>query len=123
MNNLTICSLNVRGLANDRKFRETWQWLRNKKCSVYFLQETHSTESRASFWRNEWGYEAVFSSCTSARAGVSILFNKNVCFQVLKQHSDPHGRFIVIDVSSNEKVIMLVNLYAPNHDDPEFFKK
>ena len=42
---------------------------------------------------------------------------------MLKQHSDPHGRFIVIDISSNEKVITLVNLYAPNHDDPDLFQK
>ena len=86
-------------------------------------KSAHYTESSANFWRIEWGYEAVFSSCTSARAGACILFNNNFCFQVLKQHSDPHGRFIVIDISSNEKVITLVNLYAPNHDDPDLFQK
>ena len=42
---------------------------------------------------------------------------------MLKRHSDPHRRFIVIDISSNEKVTTLVNLYVPNHDDPDFFKK
>ena len=32
--NLVICSLNVRGLSNEIKRRETFNWLRNKKCTV-----------------------------------------------------------------------------------------
>ena len=37
---LRICSLNVRGLGERLKRRETFNWLRAKKFSIYLLQET-----------------------------------------------------------------------------------
>ena len=37
VDNLTIRSLNVRGLSNDVKRRETFNRLKNKKHSVYFF--------------------------------------------------------------------------------------
>ena len=41
---MVICSLNVRGLSNNTKRRETFLWLNKKKFSIYFLQEVHSTK-------------------------------------------------------------------------------
>ena len=33
------------------------------------------------YWRAEWGYQALFSCCSSTKAGVAILFNNNFSFQ------------------------------------------
>ena len=41
---LTIVSLNVRGLRDNTKRREMFNWLRAKHFSVYMLQEVHCTE-------------------------------------------------------------------------------
>ena len=71
-------------------------------------------------WRAEWGYQALFSCCSSTKAGVAILFNNNFSFQVTRTYSDPNGRFIIFDVSTNGKCITLANVYAPNVDDPNF---
>ena len=60
-----------------------------KKYSVYFIQEMHCTENNKNDWRAEWGYQALFSCCTSKKAGVAILFNNNVTFQISKTYSDP----------------------------------
>ena len=123
MTEFTICSLNVRGLVDGTKCRETFRWLRNKKYSVYFLQEVHSTEQTSKLWTNEWGYNAIFSNCTSSKAGVCILFNNNFSFHILKQRSDPDGRFAIVDIKTNEKILTLINIYAPNKDDPDFIQK
>ena len=48
VDNLVICSLNVRGLSNEIKRRETFNW--NKKYSVYFLQEVHSSKEIEKLW-------------------------------------------------------------------------
>ena len=42
-------------------------------------------------WRAEWGYQALFSCCSSNKAGVAILFNNNFSFQLSKAHIDPKG--------------------------------
>ena len=119
---MTICSLNVRGLSNDKKRRETFLWLKKKQISIYFLQETHSTNESGIYWRSEWGYSTIFTEFSSSKAGVGILFSNNFQFNILKCYTDPEGRFIIVDVETEEKILTLVNIYAPNRDDPIFFR-
>ena len=40
---------------------------------------------------------------------------------IFKVFSDPSGRFIICDIKSEEKLLTLVNIYAPNDDDPSFY--
>ena len=119
---LVICSLNVRGLANNIKRRETFRWLKLKKYAIYFLQEVHCTKEKEISWTSEWGFSAIFSSFSSASVGTCILFNNNFEHKILKQFSDPEGRFVIVDIKMEEKILTLVNLYAPNDDNPTFFK-
>jgi len=113
VDNLAICSLNVRGLSNDVKRRETLNWLRNKKNTVYFLKEVHSSNETEKLWLAEWGYISLFSSLSSSRAGVCILFNNNFAFEILKYYSDAEGRFITADIKTQDKIITLQS-YAPH---------
>jgi len=94
-----------------------------KKFSIFVLQEIHCTKEKEPLWSSEWGSSAFFSSLSSASAGVRLLFNNNFEFEVMRQFSDPEGRFIIIDIKKENKIITLVNIYAPNDDNPAFFKK
>lgn len=118
---LTIASLNVRGLRDKGKRREVFNWLRTKKFSIYLLQEVHCTEDTNHVWSAEWGYQTIFSTYKSNKAGVCILFNNNFDFQIEKAYIDPQGRFIVCDIQTNGKSLTLANIYAPNDDNPAFF--
>ena len=84
--------------------------------------KVHCSKDKDVIWSAEWGYTAVtaiFSSLSSASSGVSILLfiNNNFAFQLLKIFSDPNGRFLII-----VKTLTLVNIYAPNKNDPSFFE-
>ena len=120
-NDLKIVSLNVRGLGNNAKRKEVFNWLRMKKQSIYMLQEVHCSEGSMDIWTCEWGYKALFSGCTSSKAGVCILFNNNFNLQIHKVFSDPNGRFIICDIVAESKRLTVANIYAPNEDDPNFF--
>ena len=122
MSNITVSSLNVRGLGNNEKRREVFQWLRKKNFSIYMLQEAHCTERSSGTWAAEWGYTAFFSGLASNKAGVAILLNNNFTFNVLKQICDKEGRYIIIDLEVDELTLAICNIYAPNKDDPNFFQ-
>ena len=107
MSNITISSLNVRGLGNIEKRRETFQWLKKKKISIYMLQEVHCTERSFDTWAAEWGYRAFFSGIASNKAGVAILFNNNFTFNVLRQICDKEGRYIIIDLEVGELILTI----------------
>ena len=117
---LKICSLNVRGLGERLKRRETFNRLRAKKFSIYLLQETHCSENTTKTWASEWGYKTLFSSSSSASGGVAILFNNNFAFQLERSYSDPKRIFIICDIKTNEKLFTLATIYAPNGDDLVF---
>ena len=102
---LIICSLNVRGLSNNLKRRETFRWLRMKKFGIFFLQEVHCTKEKERLWSSEWGFSAIFSSVCSSSAGVCILFSNNFQFEIQKQFSDLDGRFILVDLKLENKSI------------------
>ena len=118
---LVICTLNVRGLSNSLKRRETFRWLKMKKYGIFFLQEVHCTKKKESLWMSEWGFTALFSSFSSASTGVCILFNNNFQFEIIRQFSHQEGRYIIIDMKI-DKILTLVNIYAPNNDNPTFFQ-
>ena len=50
------------------------------------------------------------------------MFNNNFQFQIIRQYSDQEGRFNTIDMKIDNKILTLVNIYAPNNDNPTFFQ-
>lgn len=86
------------------------------------LQEVYYTENNVHLWTAEWGYKALFSCCSSNKAGTLILFNNNFDLQINKTRSDPNGRFVMCDIITNGTSFTLCNLYVPNEDKPEFFR-
>ena len=118
---LTIGSINARGLGDRSKRREFFNWLRKKQMAMYFIQEAHCTENNMHDWRAEWDYRALFSCCSSQKAGVIILFNNTFTFQISRTYCDPGGRYIICDLITNGKQLALANIYALNNDDPTFF--
>ena len=69
MTELKICALNVKGQRDKPKRYELFLLLREKKISLYFLQETHSTVNDFKFWNNGWGAKAIWSYGSSNSKG------------------------------------------------------
>ena len=70
-------------------------------------------------WRAEWKYQALFSCCTGRKVDVIILFKNNFAFHISRTYCG--GSFIVCDITTNGKQLTLINVYAPNDDNPTFF--
>ena len=69
-----------------------------------------------------WHECYINGSKTNSR-GVAILLNNNFEFKVSKVIKDDDANFLQLLVSCNELNINLINIYAPNNDQPEFFTK
>ena len=108
--------------AEALKRREIFRCLRMKKFAVYFLQEVHCTKDKEPLWSSEWGFPAIFTNFSCTSSGVCILFNNNFQFEIMTQFADPNGRFIIVDVKMVNRIMTLVNICAPNDDNPAFFK-
>lgn len=121
MDVVEILSLNTNGLADDKKRRDVLYWLKKGKASIILLQETHSKAENEKDWKKQWDGNIIFSHGESNSRGVCILFKDNLDIIIKKEIIDKEGRYIILDVVMNEKQMTLVNIYAPNKDDPDFF--
>ena len=112
-----IVSLNVRVVSNLKKnapfshgVAETMQ------MRFFFLQVMHSNKATGNQWQREWGGRMLFSHGSPNSCGTAILINNKANCTVLCTVLDPLGRFIISKVKVDDKVYVLVNIYAPNKD-------
>ena len=120
---IQICSLNVRGLGEQTKRREIFNWLRTKNFHFHAARIPLCKRKYSHLlYLAEWGYQGLFSCCSGSKAGVSILFNNNVKLQIQKTFCDPGRRFIICDIKMEQMSLTLANIYAPNKDDSLFLK-
>ena len=52
-NTLSILSLNINGLSENKKRNELFEKIINKKLDITLLQETHSTKQTTETWQKE----------------------------------------------------------------------
>ena len=121
-NCLRVCSLNVRGIADAKKRKDLYSWLRNKQYNIYCLQDIHCGPKFQDQFRNDWGSDVFFSCKTSNARGVAILFNNNFEYSISGQVGDEDGNCLGLKVQTENHEFALVTIYGPNRDDPDFYK-
>lgn len=113
--NLSILSLNVRGLREQTKRMSIFSYLKDQKANVYFLQETYSELADENVWKNEWGGKVFFSHGTNHSKGVCILISPSTNYQIDYSYANTSGRIILITLVLGLQKVSLCNIYAPNN--------
>ena len=119
--NLTIASINCRGLNDHIKRKHLFEVLGNSNYSVIFLQETHLEPSDHVTVRNEWKNGPLFiNSVFGKKAGTAVLVN-SFQIKILGQIvCDGQGRTIAFDIELEDKRFHLVNTYFPDKSTDRF---
>uniref|UniRef100_A0A669BRS1 Reverse transcriptase domain-containing protein n=1 Tax=Oreochromis niloticus TaxID=8128 RepID=A0A669BRS1_ORENI len=113
-------SWNVKGLNNPVKRSKIFSHLKRLNPDIVFLQETHLQDTHHCKLRYSWVGETFHSTFNSKARGVAILISKKVDFMVSKTIEDKNGRFLIIAGKLFHTPVLLVNIYAPNFDNPDF---
>ena len=122
MGDTIITSLNTRGLREQQSRKELFYWLTQQNTDITCLQETHSTIEDETTWKLQTNGEIYFSHGTSQSRGTCIIVNKKHIDNVKPVYTDDDGRVCIVQFSKNDKTFLIVNIYAPNVDDPTFFE-
>ena len=75
------------------------------------------------YFHAELWYICHFASYSSQSRGVAILFNNNFEFKVKKVYKDTGGNFMFISLTAMRRDLLLVNVFSPKGDSPEFYAR
>ena len=111
---LKVASLNVRGLRDKAKQRELFNFLKIQDLDIVCLQETHSTVNDEKNWNQLWGAQIHFSHGDTQSKGTAILCNpkKQGQIKLNKIMNDSEGRYLMVEIESEENKMVLVNIYG-----------
>ena len=119
---LKIADMNVRGLGEVLKHRKVFNFFCQSEYEIIFLQETHSMEKDKELWVKQWAAGPIFfAHGTSNSRGVCVLFKEHSSLKVTPMEVDPEGRYLILEIETHEIQFNLINVYAPNTDEPSFF--
>ena len=121
-----ICLLNVKGLGNKHKHNMIFQWIKDNKVDICFIQEAHYTKASKEIWDKDWEVDIFFSGNSSKSAGVGIILKDSPNIKANNMTEILEGRilsFLALDIVIKEIEITLLNIYGPNSDNTAFFQK
>lgn len=117
-----IISMNVQGLGDKVKRKDVLNFLKSKKYSICFLQDTHFDRKEENYIRSQWGFDCYFSFYNTQSRGVAILVNNNFEFKFKSIEQDCNGNLLILNCNIGEKNVVLAAIYGPNRDSPEFYE-
>ena len=110
---ISIASLNVRGLNDKNKRNTVYTWLKEKKYDICFLQETYCSVDAKTQFSKHWKGDIIHSVSDSVHSrGVCILLNSNLHYKIICCHSDNEGRIVLVNLRINSHEYTFVNIYA-----------
>ena len=121
-NSVKVLSANCQGLRNSDKRVDVLNYLKETNASIVCLQDTHLLDADERSVKQIWNDCYLHGKRTNAR-GVGILINNNFEYETTGCHKDSNGNYIQLYIKFSSMTINLINVYAPNHDDPHFFKE
>ena len=120
-NSIKVLSANCQGLQNMQKRIDVLSYMKEKNANIICLQDTHWVEKDINTVKKLWGNECYLNGTRTNSRGVAILLNKNFEYQITSTESDSDGNLLYLGLKLSSMTINLVNVYAPNTDNPKFF--
>ena len=104
---LTLLSLNVRGLRSPTAYRQLLTFLRSHPADIICLQETHSPSSPSaqSHYQRQWQGPVAWTP------HLAVLLKPN--HTLISSHSSHEGRLLEVTASLWGHELSFVNMYAP----------
>lgn len=116
-------SWNIKGMGSPIKRSRILTHLKRLNADLVFLQETHMRIKDQVRLKCPWVSEVFHSNFNSKARGVAILIGRSIQFSASKVVSDKNGRYLIVTGTLFHVPVLLVNIYAPNFDDPHFMNK
>ena len=99
------------------------EWIQKQDPYIRCLQETHF-RPKDTYRLKVRGWKKIFhANRNQKKPGVAILISDKIDLKIKKITRDKEGHYIMIKRSIQEEDIMIVNIYAPNIEAPQYIRQ
>ena len=119
---LKIISANCQGLRDKKKRVDVLNYFADIGPDILCLQDTHWLTDETRLIKQTWQGECVLNGVRSNSRGVAILLGCKIDYKVLQVDRDENGNLLVLLLKACDVNILIVTIYAPNSDSPNFFE-
>ena len=114
--NLSVLSLNINGMSEDKKRCKLFEILTNKYINIILLQEMHSKDKLISKWGKEWLGKSFWNSGKLTQfSGVAMLLKKDLNIKISTTLKDKEGRILSLNF-----LYQIINIYAPTRNSEKY---
>ncbi len=122
---ITLITYNVRGLKEYTKLKRVLnscaELIKTNRNTIICLQETHLERNDENKLRVMWREGFVSSPGGNKSRGCITLYDNS--WDKIESQADPSGRYTVLTLKKPFGIYTIVNLYAPNKHNINFFEK
>ena len=113
----------MNGLNCPLKWHRLADWIQKLKPDICCIQESHLT-LKDKHKLNVKGWSSILQiNGKQKKAGIAILFADAIGFKPTKIRKDKDGHFIFVKCNTLYDEISIINIYAPNHNVPQFIRE
>ena len=119
---LSILSLNINGLSEDKKRNKLFENLANKDIDIILI---HSTNKSINKWKKEWLGKSFWNYGKIPKSSrVAMLLKKDLEIETHTMLKDEESRILSLNFSLEWKNYQIINIYAPtkNSEKSKFYK-
>jgi exonuclease III len=117
-----MLTLNVNGLNSPIKRHYLENWIKNEDPTICCLLVTNFTERNKQWLRVKRWKKIYKTSGPWKQTRIAKLILNKIDFKPILIKCDKEGHSILIKMEIHQKEIIIINLYAPNINAPNFIK-
>ena len=113
---LRIATLNIQGFRNSQKRLFLYQYLIQQNLDIIALQEVHLSKREVKQWGNDWEGQSLWHAGGTYRAGVALLFRKNLDIKAEIIDQDFNGSILCAKITYENFTFQILNVYGPGQE-------
>ena len=99
------------------------EWIQKQDPYICCLQETHFRHKNTYRLKVKGQKNIFHTKGKQKKPGVAVLISDKIDLKIRKITRDKEGHYIMIMGSTQEKDVMIVNIYAPNIGAPQYIRQ
>ena len=98
-------------------------YLKGMNCDIILIQDTHLSKEKVASFNCLWRGKSYHSSYSNNSRGTSILVSKNLQHDVINEHINDNGNYVMLECKIGTDLYMIGCVYGPNRDEPQFYEQ